>query len=47
MHLHVTTKVELEDALLTSQDKEVDCVIEVEGCIDANATFHRFVVMLP
>lgn len=47
MHLHVKTKVELEDALLTSQDNEVDCVIEVESCIDANATFHRFVVTLP
>ncbi|KAM1722316.1 hypothetical protein ACFX11_021052 [Malus domestica] len=40
MHLHVKTKVELEDALLTSQDNEVDCVIEVESCIEANATFH-------
>ncbi|CAN6675731.1 unnamed protein product [Malus baccata var. baccata] len=40
MHLLVKTKVELEDALFTSQDNEVDCVIEVESCIDANATFH-------
>ncbi|CAL8994804.1 unnamed protein product [Prunus brigantina] len=40
MHLHVKTKLELEDALFTSQHEEVDRVIEVESCIDANATFH-------
>lgn len=40
-HLPVQTKVELQDALLISQHDEMDCVIEVESSIDANATFHR------
>jgi hypothetical protein len=40
-HLLVQTKVELQDALLISQHDEMDCVIEVESSIDANATFHR------
>jgi hypothetical protein len=40
-HLLVQTKVELQDALLISQYDEMDCVIEVESSIDANATFHR------
>ncbi|XP_057963060.1 protein PHYLLO, chloroplastic isoform X2 [Malania oleifera] len=39
-HLHVRTKVELQDALFSSQQRETDCVIEVESCIDANASFH-------
>ncbi|XP_062163333.1 protein PHYLLO, chloroplastic isoform X1 [Alnus glutinosa] len=40
-HLLVQTKLELQDALLISQHDEMDCVIEVESSIDANATFHR------
>ena len=40
-HLLVQTKVELQDALFISQYDEMDCVIEVESSIDANATFHR------
>jgi hypothetical protein len=40
-HLLVQTKVELQDALFRSQYDEMDCVIEVESSIDANATFHR------
>lgn len=43
-HLEVRTKAELHDALLTSQCEEMDRVIEVDGCIDVNATFHRFLV---
>jgi isochorismate synthase/2-succinyl-5-enolpyruvyl-6-hydroxy-3-cyclohexene-1-carboxylate synthase/2-succinyl-6-hydroxy-2,4-cyclohexadiene-1-carboxylate synthase/O-succinylbenzoate synthase len=40
-HLLVQTKVELQDALFISQYDQMDCVIEVESSIDANATFHR------
>ncbi|KAI9169285.1 hypothetical protein LWI28_010195 [Acer negundo] len=39
-HLRVKTKIELQDALFKTQHKGTDCVIEVESCIDANATFH-------
>ncbi|KAJ0038657.1 hypothetical protein Pint_23420 [Pistacia integerrima] len=39
-HLAVKTKTELEDALVTSKHLGTDCVIEVESCIDENATFH-------
>lgn len=34
--------MELLDALFTSQQEQVDCVIEVESCIDVNANFHRY-----
>ena len=40
-HLEVCTKIELRDALFTSQQENRDCVIEVESCIDSNAIFHR------
>lgn len=36
--------MELQDALLTSQQEEIDWIIEVDSCIDANATFHRLSV---
>ncbi|XP_017971653.1 PREDICTED: protein PHYLLO, chloroplastic isoform X2 [Theobroma cacao] len=39
-HLEVKTKMELHEALFSSQQGETDCVIEVESSIDANATFH-------
>ncbi|KAH9707762.1 protein PHYLLO [Citrus sinensis] len=39
-HVQVKTKVELEEALSMSQHLGTDRVIEVESCIDANATFH-------
>uniref|UniRef100_F6HGF9 Uncharacterized protein n=1 Tax=Vitis vinifera TaxID=29760 RepID=F6HGF9_VITVI len=39
-HLEVRTKIELQDALFTSQQENRDCVIEVESCIDSNAAFH-------
>ena len=45
-HLEVQTKTELHDALLSSQSEEEDCVIEVLSSIDANATFHRLLVIL-
>lgn len=45
-HLEVQTKAELHDALFSSQAEEDDCVIEVSSSIDANATFHRLLVML-
>ncbi|XP_059655618.1 protein PHYLLO, chloroplastic isoform X4 [Cornus florida] len=41
-HVHAQTKKELHHALFTSQQEEVDCVIEVESCIEANATFHSY-----
>ncbi|XP_057478284.1 protein PHYLLO, chloroplastic isoform X2 [Actinidia eriantha] len=40
-HVKVRTKMELQDALLTSQREEIDMIIEVESRIDANASFHR------
>ncbi|XP_061990446.1 protein PHYLLO, chloroplastic isoform X1 [Rosa rugosa] len=40
MHLHAKTKLDFEDALFTSQHGGMDCVIEVESCIDTNASFH-------
>ncbi|XP_022992379.1 protein PHYLLO, chloroplastic isoform X2 [Cucurbita maxima] len=39
-HLHVRTKMELQDALFMSQCEENDCIIEVESSIDANTSFH-------
>ncbi|KDP31426.1 hypothetical protein JCGZ_11802 [Jatropha curcas] len=39
-YVHVKTKMELQDALHTSQYENVDYVIEVESCISANSTFH-------
>ena len=45
-HLEVQTKAELHDALFTSQSEEMDCVIEVASSIDANANFHRLLVIL-
>ncbi|XP_010551342.1 PREDICTED: protein PHYLLO, chloroplastic isoform X2 [Tarenaya hassleriana] len=37
---HVGTKGELEDALFLLNEGDMDCVIEVESSIDANATVH-------
>ncbi|XP_024988553.1 protein PHYLLO, chloroplastic [Cynara cardunculus var. scolymus] len=39
-HVQVHTKVELQNALIRSEQEEEDCVIEVESSIDANANFH-------
>uniref|UniRef100_A0A803L7K1 Mandelate racemase/muconate lactonizing enzyme C-terminal domain-containing protein n=1 Tax=Chenopodium quinoa TaxID=63459 RepID=A0A803L7K1_CHEQI len=39
-HLLAETKLELHEALLTSQQADVDCVIEVSGAINTNAAFH-------
>ncbi|XP_038893380.1 protein PHYLLO, chloroplastic isoform X5 [Benincasa hispida] len=39
-HLHVRTKMELQDALFQSHHEENDCIIEVDSSIDANTTFH-------
>ncbi|CAL5419038.1 unnamed protein product [Camellia sinensis] len=39
-HVQVQTKMELQNALLTSQQGEIDWIIEIESSIDANATFH-------
>ncbi|KAL8268839.1 hypothetical protein R6Q59_002637 [Mikania micrantha] len=41
-HVQVHTKSELQNALIKSQHEEVDCVIEVESSIDANANFHGY-----
>ena len=41
--IEVRTKEELCDALYTSKDEEVDCVIEVASSIETNAAFHRCV----
>lgn len=42
-HLLVETKLELREALSTSQQSDADCVVEVSGSINSNAAFHRFV----
>ncbi|XP_017425308.1 protein PHYLLO, chloroplastic isoform X3 [Vigna angularis] len=39
-HLHVTTKEELKEALCVAQHEQMDCMIEIESSIDANASFH-------
>uniref|UniRef100_A0A803KVH6 Mandelate racemase/muconate lactonizing enzyme C-terminal domain-containing protein n=1 Tax=Chenopodium quinoa TaxID=63459 RepID=A0A803KVH6_CHEQI len=39
-HLLAETKLELHEALLTSQQDDADCVIEVSGAINTNASFH-------
>ncbi|XAR65339.1 2-succinyl-5-enolpyruvyl-6-hydroxy-3-cyclohexene-1-carboxylic-acid synthase [Bertholletia excelsa] len=39
-HIRVQKKKELQDALLASQGEDTDLIIEIESCIDANATFH-------
>ncbi|OMO72203.1 Menaquinone biosynthesis protein MenD [Corchorus olitorius] len=39
-HLEVKTKMELNEALLSSRLGETDCIIEVQSSIDANANFH-------
>nr|GFA99744.1 protein PHYLLO, chloroplastic isoform X2 [Tanacetum cinerariifolium] len=41
-HVQVQTKAELQNALIRSQQDEVDCVIEVESSINANANFHSY-----
>ncbi|MBA0738559.1 hypothetical protein Gogos_011896 [Gossypium gossypioides] len=42
-HLEVKTKMELHEALISSQKGDTDCVIEVESSIDSNATFHSYI----
>lgn len=39
-HLLAETKLELHEALLTSQDGDTDCVIEISGSISSNTAFH-------
>ncbi|KAL2234920.1 UNVERIFIED_CONTAM: Protein PHYLLO, chloroplastic [Sesamum indicum] len=39
-HIQVKTKMELQDALFTSQNEDADCVVEVESGIDTNVEFH-------
>ncbi|KAK1315767.1 hypothetical protein QJS10_CPA05g02086 [Acorus calamus] len=40
-HLHVQTKEDLQNALLSAQQSQTDCIIEVESSIKSNAIFHR------
>ncbi|XP_057414973.1 protein PHYLLO, chloroplastic isoform X3 [Lotus japonicus] len=40
-HLHAKTKVELKEALCVAQNEQMDCMVEIESSIDANADFHR------
>ncbi|KAB2090361.1 hypothetical protein ES319_A03G118500v1 [Gossypium barbadense] len=42
-HLEVKTKMELHEALISSQKGDTDCIIEVESSIDSNATFHSYI----
>lgn len=39
-HVHVHTKRDLQDALITAEHEALDSVIEVESCIEGNTTFH-------
>ncbi|TKY49620.1 PHYLLO protein [Spatholobus suberectus] len=47
-HLHVKTKAELKEALCIAKHEQMDCMVEIESSIDANASFHsilkRFVL---
>lgn len=40
-YVHVGTKSELEDALFVPSVEEMDCIVEVESSINANAIVHR------
>lgn len=40
-YVHVGTKSELEETLLVPSVEEMDCIVEVESSIDANAIVHR------
>lgn len=42
-YLHVGTKSDLEKTLLEPAVEEIDCIVEVESSIDANAIVHRLV----
>lgn len=44
-HFLVQTKAELHDTLVKTRAEHVDCVVEVENCIDENANFHRIISM--
>ncbi|XP_061353236.1 protein PHYLLO, chloroplastic isoform X2 [Gastrolobium bilobum] len=39
-HLHVKTKAEFKEALCVGQHEQMDCMVEIESSIDANANFH-------
>lgn len=39
-HLYVKTKAELKEALYVAQHEKMDCMVEIESSIDANANFH-------
>ncbi|KAK7384912.1 hypothetical protein VNO78_30615 [Psophocarpus tetragonolobus] len=39
-HLHVKTKGELNEALCVAQHEQMDCMVEIDSSIDANASFH-------
>lgn len=40
-YVHVGTKRELEETLLVPGVEEMDCIVEIESSIDANAMVHR------
>ncbi|CAJ1958883.1 unnamed protein product [Sphenostylis stenocarpa] len=46
-HIHATTKEELKEALSVAQHEQMDCMIEIESSIDANASFHRIALEAP
>ncbi|KAL5160110.1 Protein PHYLLO, chloroplastic [Glycine soja] len=39
-HLHVKTKAELKEAMCVAQHEQMDCMVEIESSINANANFH-------
>lgn len=45
-YVHVGTKSELEDALFVPSVEEMDCIVEVESSINANAIVHRLFGLL-
>ena len=45
-YVHVGRKSELEETLLEPSLEEMDCIVEVESSIDANALVHRLFGLL-
>ena len=40
------TKAELEEALCVAHHEQMDCMVEIESSIDANANFHRLIEVM-
>lgn len=40
------TKAELDEALCVAHHEQMDCMVEIESSIDANANFHRLIEVM-